>query len=258
MSTFAPLLAHIGSPNNPWIGIMTIASAALLVIFVMLVLKKVTIAAPGDLLLPMAVVVLVAGLAGTLGDAINDQGPWAVPIGLVLLVALLVAAFRGGVDFGVTTRPTLITGLAAVVAAAALYVPLENLWFPGTQDVFLPERGDATVALSLVSAPDENGTFVVRLDLTGGTLGTSLTSTAPGDPETGMVTRFLVGPVYLSPPVSDACAADDACTESEYEITLPAGFLTEPPDSITVELLTANGLPFVEPLTASVSLAATS
>ncbi len=56
--------------------------------------------------------------------------------------------------------------------------------------------------------------------------------------------------------MSEACAADDACTVSEFEMTLPAGFVTDPPERVTVELLTANGLPFNEPLTASVDFAA--
>lgn len=94
MPEFVPLLAHIGSPNNPWIGVMTVSAWVLLVVFGLVASRKVQVDTPGDLLLPLAAVVLVAGLTGSLGDAVNDQGPWAVPAGLVALGALLVGAFR--------------------------------------------------------------------------------------------------------------------------------------------------------------------
>jgi hypothetical protein len=52
VTSIIPLLAHIGSPNNPWIGVMTIAALALLVIFVLVAFHTITMEAPGDLLLP--------------------------------------------------------------------------------------------------------------------------------------------------------------------------------------------------------------
>jgi hypothetical protein len=174
---------------------------------------------------------------------------------VVTLIALTVAALRGGINFS-PKRPAfaivVVTALAFSLTASPF---LERLWFPGQQaEVFLPERGDATATLELLTTPNETGTFRLRLTITGGTLGTVIQSVAPDDAELAMVTRWLVGPVYLSPPVSDACAADDACTTSEFELTLPAGFVTEPPERVTVELLSSNGFPFAEPLTASVDL----
>jgi hypothetical protein len=255
VSSIVPLLAHIGSPNNPWIGVMTIAAAALVVMFMLVAFRAVTMEAPGDMLLPFAVVVLLAGLAGSLGDAINDQGPWVVPVGVVALIALTLSAFRGGIDFSPKRSAFAIVVVVALAVSLSTRSFLEGLWFPNQQaEVFLPERGDATATLELLSPVNENGTFRMRLTVTGGTLGTMIQSGEPDDTELDMVTRWLVGPVYLVPPVSDACAADEACTSSEFEITLPAGFVTEPPERVTVELLSSNGLPFATPLTASIEL----
>ena len=248
MPTFVPVLAHIGSPNNPWIGVMTVASWVLLVVFVLVVVDRIEVRAPGDLLLPLAAVVLVAGLTGSLGDVINDQGPWAVPAGLVVLVALLWAAF-GDLDLSWGRRPTYVVIAAAAVAAVALYAPLEGLWFPTDEDDQpLPALQDAEVTAEVVEPLGEDGTVVVRVTLDSATFGDNVGGERPADPETGLTPRFQVGPVYLTPPVPEECVEQEACTEAEFELTLPSGFVSDPPESLVVELLTADRKPFAPPL----------
>ena len=243
-----PLLAHALSAYNPWIGTMTVSALVLLVVFGLYAAGRLEIEAPGDLLLPFAVVVLVAGLAGSLGDAINDQGLWAVPAGLVVLVALLVAAF-GDIDFRWGQRSTFGVLALAVVAAVALYNPLEGLWFPtGPGDIPLPPLEDGEVTAEVVEPIGEDGTFVVRVTLESATFGDNTPGERPADPETQLVPRFQVGPVYLTPPIPPECVEAEACTEAEFELTLPAGATSDPPDSIVVELLTADQLPFTPPL----------
>ncbi len=243
-----PLLAHALDAYNPWIGVMTISAWVLLVVFGLYVARRLEIDTPGDLLLPFAVVVLVAGLAGSLGDFINDQGPWAVPAGLVVLVALLIAAF-GETDFRWGQRRTFVVIALAVVAAVALYNPLENLWFPTSpEDIPLPPLEDGVVAAEVVEPLGEDGTFVVRVTLENATFGDNTPGERPDDPETGLVPRFQVGPVYLTPPIPPECVEAEACTEADFELTLPAGVTSDPPDSLVVELLTADQLPFAPPL----------
>jgi hypothetical protein len=245
--SFVPLLAHIGSPDNPWIGVMTVAALMLLVVFALYLFRRIEIDAPGDLLLPMAAVVLVAGLTGSLGDAINDQGPWAVPAGIVVLVALLIAGF-GSRDFVWGERPTYVVIALAVVAAIVLFNPLESLWFPEESDETLPPLEDGVVVAEVLAPPDESGTFTVLVTLENATFGDSTSFERPEDPETELVPRFQVGPVYLQPPIPDECAAAEVCIEAVFELTLPAGFVSDPPEQLTVELLTADQLPFAPPL----------
>ena len=248
VTTLAPTLAHIGSPNNPWIGVMTVSAWVLLVVFALVVADRIELEAPGDLLLPLAAVVLVAGLTGSLGDVINDQGPWAVPAGLVVLIALLWAAF-GDLDLTWGARSTYLVIGAAVVAAVALYAPLEGLWFPtGEDDQPLPALEDAEVAAEVVEPLDEDGTVVVRVTLDSATFGDNTGGERPTDPETGLTPRFQVGPVYLTPPVPEECVEQEACTQADFELTLPSGFVTDPPESLVVELLTADRKPFAPPL----------
>lgn len=248
MTPLVPLLAHIGSPNNPWIGVMTVSALVLLVVFALVAAGRVQLQEPGDLLLPLATTVLVAGLAGSLGDLINDQGPWAVPAGLVALVALLVGASRG-VEFRWGQRRTWgVTGVA-VVAAVALYNPLNNLWFPtDASGEPLPTLQDAQVTATVTEPLGDGDSLAVRVTLDGATFGDTITATRPADPETRLVPRFQVGSVYLTPPVPPECATAEDCTTADFELTLPTGFVTTLPESLVVELLTADGLPFAPPL----------
>lgn len=254
LTSFVPLLAHIGSPNNPWIGVMTVSAWVLLVVLGLHIARRLEIDSPGDLLLPLAVVVLVAGLTGSLGDTINDQGPWAVPAGLVALGALLVAAFRD-IDFHWGERRTFVVIGLAVVAAVALYSPLEQLWFPtNAADVPLPALEDGEVTAEVVEPLADDGTLVVRVTLENATFGDNVPGERPDDPETGLVPRFQVGAVYLTPPIPEECVEAEVCTEAEFELTLPSGAVSDPPDSLVVELLSADQLPFAPPLQARFDL----
>lgn len=255
MASLTPLLAHALSPENPWIGPMTMAAAVLLVTFGLVVAGRVRVDAPGDLLLPAAAAVLVAGLAGSVGgDVVLDQGRWAVPAGAVVLVALFVAAFRD-VEYTPTSRSTFAVLGIAVVAAAGLFQPLDSTWFPTDVDEPLPIPDDATVTAEVVQPLAADGTVVVRVTLEGATFGDNVGGERPADPETGLSPRFQVGPVYLQPPIPDDCAAAPACTETEFELTLPSGFVDDPPESLLVEMLTADRLPFAPPVQTRFDLA---
>ena len=248
MPPFLPLLAHIGSPNNPWIGVMTVSAWVLIVVFVLVASRRIQLDAPGDLLLPLAAVVLVAGLTGSLGDAITDQGPWAVPAGLVALGGLLVGAFRG-VSYSWSTRSTWGVLGSAVLASVLLYSPLDSLWFPSdASGEPLPVLQDARVTAEVLDPLGDDGSLSVRVSLENATFGSTIFGTRPDDPETELVPRFQVGPVYLTPPIPPECVEADECIEATFELTLPPSLVQDPPDSLVVELLTADGLPFAPPL----------
>lgn len=252
MSILLPLLAHIGEAGDPWVGVVTAASLVVMVVFVLVAFDVVELGVPGDLLLPLAAVVLVSGLAGNIALVLDEQSPWIVPVGLALLVGLVVAAFRQDATIEPRSRLTLFSLVGAVALTAVAYNPLADLWVP--EEETLPLLEDAVVAAEVVQPPNADGQFVVRVSIENGTLGDGLLLERPDDAETELVPRFQVGPVYLQPPVPDECAAADPCTTADFQLTLPAGFVTEPPDEIVVELLTADKLPFVPPLQDRVEL----
>lgn len=248
MAEIVPLMAHIGSPNNPWIGMLTVSSWVLIAVYVFVAAARVRLESAGDLLLPLAGAVLVAGLFGSLGDVITDQGPWAVPAGVVALSALLIEA-NTDVDLRWSGwRGWSVLGVA-VASAVVLYGPLDSLWFP-TDDAGdpLPALQDASVAAEVVSAPTSDGTLRISVTLEGATFGSGITGTRPDDPESGLVPRFRVAGAYLMPAVPPSCVAARPCVEATFELSLPEELDQAPPDSLVVEMLTADGRPFAPPL----------
>ena len=247
------VVGHVLSQDNPWIPLMTVAGIALLVVFVLAAVGRLRLEEPGDLLLPLASVVLLAGLSGSLAQAdwLLDQGPWIVPAGIVVLVAIVVVAFSSSIEFaGPTSRTTLVVLGVAAVAAVGAFGPLDQAWF-GETDQFAVERGPAEVTMTVVEPPDAEGRFVVEVTVDGGTIGdgTMATST-PDDPLSDMFVRFYVNSASRFPAVPDDCAAADDCTTARFELFHPAD---TPLERVRVEFLTANQLPFAQPLDATLT-----
>ena len=122
------LVAHAGA-GATWQALLTVVSFGVLVLFVMALVGRLKLDAPGDLTLPLAAVAVIASLAPVAGDVISDLAPWAVPAGAVLLVALVVAA---ATEWVLTPRSPLAIGavVAAVVLALALGPTLVSAWYP--------------------------------------------------------------------------------------------------------------------------------
>lgn len=247
------VLGHVLSQDNPWIPLLTVAGIAILVVFVLVATGRITIAEPGDLLLPLASVVLVAGLAGSIANAdwLLDQGPWVVPAALVVLVGLVLAAMTAGVRLGPeAVRSTAVVGVLAAVVGVAAFVPLDRAWFGEEPDVFAVDRGDATVTMTLVEPPDEDGVLVVEVALVGGTIGDNVPSARPDDPEREMFVKFLLNGQPRFPAVPEACAADPGCTTARFELR---HVTDDPLEEVTVELLTADQVPFASSLSATLT-----
>lgn len=245
------MLGHVLSQDNPWIPLLTVAGIAVVVVFLLVATGRVAIEEPGDLLLPLASVVLVAGLAGSVASAdwLLDQGPWIVPAAIVLLIALVVAATVADVRLGPgALRATGVVTVLAVAVGAAAFAPLDDAWFGEEADVFAVDRGDASVEMDLVEPLDDDGRLVVEITLDGGTIGDNVpTGTRPDDPEREMFVRFLLNGQPRFPAVPDQCAGDPDCTTARFELQHTGD---EPLERVTVELLTADQVPFTSPLSA--------
>lgn len=249
MTALVPVLAHEGGSGSAWLGIATVAAVAVAVLFVLAVLDRVQLDGAGDLLLPLAAVVLVAGLGGSLGDAVADRAPIAVPVLVVLGVAVVVAA-----STDLVLRPTSPLAVGAVVLAVVAAVVagpwLEQQFFPAPEA--LPTAQDAVVDLAVVEGPDAQGVVRVEVSVSGGSLGVAVATERPDDLEEGMLPRFVAGPAFVLP-LDQPTDCDPTCTSATYGLQLPEvdGGL---PDRVTVELLTAHQLPFAPPVRATVDL----
>lgn len=121
-------LAHAGEGAS-WQALLTVISVGMLVIFVLALVGRIQLETPGDLTLPIAAVAVLASLAPIAGDPVSDAAPWAVPAGVVLLVALIVAASTSR-RLTPTSPLTIGTVVLAVVASLALAPLLVDAWYP--------------------------------------------------------------------------------------------------------------------------------
>lgn len=122
------LLAHAGEGAS-WQALLTVISAGMLVLFVLAVIGRLQLETPGDLTLPIAAVAVLASLAPVAGDPVSDAAPWAVPAGVVLLGALVVAATTSR-RLTLTSPLTIGAVVLAVVASLALAPMLVDAWYP--------------------------------------------------------------------------------------------------------------------------------
>ncbi|MBW3657917.1 MAG: hypothetical protein KY457_04720 [Actinobacteria bacterium] len=122
------LLAHAGE-GATWQALLTVIAVGMLVLFVLALVGRLRLDAPGDLTLPVAAVAVIASLAPIAGDPVSDAAPWAVPAGAVLLVSLVVAATTSR-QLTVRSPLTIATVVLAVVASLALAPLLVDAWYP--------------------------------------------------------------------------------------------------------------------------------
>jgi hypothetical protein len=214
-----------------------------MVVFLLVVVGRIRMDEPDDALLPLAGVAVLAALAPTASTVLSDWIGWAMPAGVVLLVAIALHLFSP-----LKLRPTspLTIGAVAVAAitAALLQQPVTDAWHPQLDLVFTPPRDDADVRI-LSPAEDDTpiaGEIVVEVEVTGGSLlpdGLPPGAEAPSDPEELMALTVLVDGLPHAPRVTEDCTVEAPCTQVTFTVALAAG-----QHSVTVELLTAAGITF--------------
>lgn len=246
LDAFTPLLAHAGEGAS-WQALLTVLSAGVAVVLVLILVGKVEVETPGDLVLPLSAVAVLASLAPVAGDPISDAAIYAVPVGAVLLVVLIAVAVRGERP---TWRSPLILGgiVTGIVLAIVLSPTLEEAWYPpearrgaasATDDA---SAGDAALAVR-AGVADEGLRIVVAL--TDASVGPDEPRPVGDDPTAAGILRLTVDGerVILEP--EETCTAARPCDEVTFLLTdLPGG-----PHEIVAELLRADGSAFEPPLT---------
>lgn len=188
MSTVAALapLAHAGE-GATWQALLTLLAIGLVAVVVLAMFGVVTIAEPGDLILPLAGAAVLASLSGATSAVLSDWVGWGFPIGVVALLALVVASLT---RFDLSPTSPLLWGAVVVgaVAAIALQGPIVRAWHP--VDIGLDNALLDDLAVEVVEpAPEdtvEAGTFDLVVRATGGTLGDGFVDPGgdvPADPE---------------------------------------------------------------------------
>lgn len=224
-------LAHAGE-GATWQALLTLLALGLLVVVVLVASGVLDLEEPGDLILPLAGVAVLASLSGATSTVLSDMVGWAFPLGMVALAALLVAALT---PLELSPTSPLLLGAVAIgaVAAVVLQGPIVRAWHPTTVgldnavlddlavEIVEPER-DAVV-------PAEG--FPVVVKATGGTLGNGFMASGPPedlprDPEqlAGLTITVVSSETgqsasFIGDPRQDCTRG---CTEATYEVSVDA------------------------------------
>lgn len=252
MSHVPPLfvLAHAGE-GATWQSLVVTVAAGLVVLFVLAVTGRLTLEAPDDLTLPLAGVVIVSSLAPVASATLSDLVGWGLPVGVVLLGALVAAAttplrLRPG------SAATWSIAIVALAAGVVLNTPLSRALHPPPE--FLPSSDDAELAFA--APPDgaqvEAGEVEVIVELQGGSVADLPPDAEPPDDpeELGRVALFVDGRRAQVEP-EERCTPTSPCTRLTYDLELDPGDHT-----LFAELRNAEDLPLSPVVTARLELTA--
>lgn len=241
-TTLVAPLAHAGE-GATWQALVTLLAFGLVAVVLLVAFGVIPVEAPGDLILPLAAAAVLASLSGATSSVLSDLVGWALPVGVVALLALLAVALT---PLELSWSSPLLLGavVVAAVGALALQGPLTRSLHPA--EVGLDNARLDDLAVEIVQPPAEAsvpaGTIEVVVEATGGTLGDGFVDagTAPEDPEEEVGLTITV--VRLSTGENDSFAGDpvedctDGCAQATYPVTID-----EPGEySVFVEAKTAD------------------
>lgn len=232
-------LAHAGE-GATWQALLTTVAIGLGIVFLLAVADRIRIGTMGDLVLPLAAVAILSSLAPAASATLSDWAGYAVPAGAVLLLALILAGATD-LDLGWTSPLAIGAVVLAVAASLLLGSDLSRAWHPPADT--LPRSDDA--ALTIVE-PEDGATLtgeelVVRVELSGGTIGPSdlASEEQPDDPEElGRVRLFIDGMEVTSAP-EEECTVEQPCTSVTYRLDA----LEPGAHSVIAEFVRGDGVP---------------
>ena len=219
-------LAHAGE-GATWQALLTLLALGLVVVVLLVAFRVVTLEEPGDLILPLAGTAVLASLSGATSEVLSDWVGWAFPIGVVALLALVLASSTS-LTLGWTSPLLGATVALAALGAVVLPGPIVRAWHPtevGLDNALLDD-----LAISIEQPADgatlSTGPVEVVVEARGGTLGDGFDTTAapPGDPEE--LVGLTITVVNLDTGANDSVAGDpvedcaDGCDTATYEVTI--------------------------------------
>ncbi len=237
MMSMSPLLAHAGA-GATWQALLTVASLGLAVVAVLVLLGRVSVQTPDDLVVPLASVAIIASLAPLVDAVVSDWVGWAFPVGVVALVALLLAVLSP-LELSPTSPLAFGSVTLAVVGGVMLQGPLTLAWHPPPET--LPVADDAQVS---ITAPEDGaevdaGELEVQVEVTGGSIGPGgLDADDISDPEEAGELAVRVDGTTRPVEIPPDCTLEDPCDQVTVTVEVPEG-----ESEISAELLRGDGTP---------------
>lgn len=242
------LLAHAG-PGSDWQAMVVVATVVLAAAVVAAAVGRLTVARLDDVVVPFATAAVLSSLGLFVSEWLSDAIGWALPVGIVAAVTLLLAAVTP-LDLRLPAPLPMGATALALVGAVVLYPPLTAALHPPAE--LLPLADDAEVAI-LAPADGEAApgpTVEVTVAVTGGTIGPGGLDPGdlPADPEEAgdlAVAVAQVRPDGTTTPqerreviYTQTCTVATPCTEVGFPLTLEPGRWR-----VTVEFTRGDGTP---------------
>ena len=232
------LLAHAG-PGSTWQAMVVVGSLALAVAVVLAVTGVLRVDAPDDLLLPLAGSAIAASL-GPLGHAwLSDWIGWAIPIGAISLIALLLAALAP-IDLGLRSPLPYAAMVVAAVSVWTFWQPLTVALHPPLE--LLPLSDDSEV---MIVAPSDGevvaaGEVSVSVELSGGSIGPGGVplEELPADPEEAGELKVTIDGARIDVEFEQTCTVAEPCSAVRFPVRVEPG-----ERALTVELTRGDGTP---------------
>ena len=240
-------LAH-GSGGD-WEGLITLLSVGIGVVFLLAIFRRIKLERPGDLVSPLAAVAVLAAVAPVVGGSLNEFADDALPVGVVLLVAMILSATTSArID-----RPVTLVIVAGVAIGASMVFarPLHDAWHPQPEMLALAEDVEVRIVEPADGAEVTGGTAELVVAVDNGTIGplTVLESEWTGDwQELGHLHLYVDGELVDMVEAPD-CTIAQPCREVTFPVALSAGA-----HELSVEFVAWNHNPFAPPVNASVAV----
>ncbi len=235
----SPLVAHAG-PGSTWQAAVVVAGVALTICVLLAVAGRIPMSSPQDLLVPLAASAIAASL-GPLGHTwISDVIGLGLPLAVVSLLALLLAALT---PLDLTPASPLALGSLALAAVSMylLYTPLTIALHPPPDMLPLADDAEVTIVEPTDGAALDAGPVPVTVEVSGGSIGpvfTPLEDLSLDPEEAGSLQVFVDGD-RQEVAWDDACSVSDPCTRVDIEVEVPAG-----ESQVAVEFVRGDGTPF--------------
>jgi hypothetical protein len=224
VATAHPLLLGHAGEGATWQAMLVVVALGLVTVFGLALVGKLELSRPDDLVLPLAGVAIASALAPLGAPILSDWVGWAFPVGVVALVAMVLAVLTP-LDLEVTSPLSYGAAGMAVVAALLLHEPLTIAWHPPPD--FLPLVDDVEVAITDPADGDDvdAGEVSVTVQVAGGSIGPGLlpVEELPDDPEEAGSLAVAVDGDLVDVEYAETCTVEEPCTSVSFPLELDGG-----------------------------------
>lgn len=245
--TLTPVLAHAGA-GSTWQSMVVVAGVVLTGFVLAAGIGRIRVDRADDLVVPLAATAIVSSLGTVADELLSDGIGWAVPLAVVSLLALILAALT---DLDPRFPSPLPMGAIALggVAAVVLYSPLTIALHPPAE--LLPLSDDAAITIvQPMAVASVDGSVTTTVEVTGGSLGPGgmPLEQLPDDPEEAGTLSVAVEEArsddtptqqqLVEVDYEASCTVDDPCDRVSFELALTPGTY-----ELTVEFVRGDGVP---------------